>query len=146
MRFFKLKALSCSGKGNRVLRKKDNEVLQEGAFHDPDALMARGYIYQVDADGNPIDGSAPAVAEEITAPGESALAAAAAAVVGEPGEDDRSEAGDEGDASPVAGKSKDDFKKAELQALCDAVGLEYDDKDTKADLLKDLKDHYGDNA
>lgn len=140
MRYFKLKALSCSGKGNRVLRKTDNEVLQEGAFHDPDALVARGFIYQTDKNGNAVNPSdAPAApAEETNAPGESALAAAAAAAVGEPGE-----TGEGGNESPIAGKTVKNFNKAKLQEMCADVELVFEDEDTKADLWGMLEGHYG---
>lgn len=125
-----------------MLRKSDNETYQEGAFHDPDKLMASGHIYQVDADGkaiNPKDAPAAPAEESNDDPGSSALAAAAAAATGDPGADQGA-----GDESPIAGKTKEDFLKKELQELCDAVeGIEYDDSDTKADLFEMLEGHYG---
>lgn len=142
MRFFKLKALSCSGKGNRVLRKSANEVYQEGAFHDPDAQAAKGFIYQTDAQGNAINkADAPAEApKESDGPGESALAAAAAAAVGEPGDDTGADAAEE---SPIAGKTYKKFSKPELQELCAGVGIDFEEDDTKADLFEALEGHYG---
>ena len=137
MRYFKLKALSCSGKGNRVLRKSANEVYQEGAFHDPDTLVDRGYIYETDANGNPLDGPVAPVddsSDEIIVTG-GALAAAAAAAAGESEADD--------DDSPIAGKTHKKFKKDKLQELCDEVSIVYTEDDTKADLFELLEGHYG---
>lgn len=149
MRFFKLKALSCSGKGNRVLRKSANEVLQEGAFHNPDELVAKGFICETDAEGKAL-GKSNATTEAVKGsndgPGESALAAAAAAAAGESGagegEDDDNGA-DEGEESPIAGKTHKSFKKDKLQEMCADVEIVFEDEDTRAELFEMLENHYG---
>lgn len=123
MRYFKLIALSCSAKGNKVLHKGDNEVYLESTFHNADELVHRGFLVEVNQDGSALGSKAKAAPQD--APGESALAAAVAEAVG----------GCDATVNPVEGKNKGDFTKNELLALCAEHGVEHSDTDTKQELL-----------
>lgn len=132
MRYFKLKALSCSGKGNRVIRKRDNQILEEGAFHDADHLLSAGYIVQVTKSGSLLGTSIEEARKQNETQFESTLLEGVLdAVINQANT-----------SSPIDGKTVKDFKKGELQNLCDDAGIAYADDDTKAILFKELKNHY----
>lgn len=135
MRLFKLKALSCAGKHNKVLRKKDNETYLESAFHNPDELLEKGYIYEVTARGEEVAPSSTADFAEVS--GDSAIAAAAAAAFEVEGSTDEVE-----NSNPYATMEVDDLKLKEWKAEADKAGIEYGTKVTRAELLKALQEHY----
>lgn len=141
MRYFKLKALSCSGKGNRVLRKVDNEVYREGAFHNPEALMASGHIYEVDKNGQPMGSSQDlkeTAKDEPTADTGSVLDSLEDAF----NADTDDQAAPEVDGNPYADADVDDYKLAEWKELADAAGIEYKTRATRQEILDLLIDHY----
>lgn len=131
MRYFKLKALSCSAKG-RVLRKKNNEVYRETAFNNVNDLVDKGYLYEVDKHGNLIGGEP---VKETSKPAEKTEGSVIDLVT------DALGAG-ENDINPYADAEVDDFKLVEWKAKADDAGLEYKAKATRQELLDMLKDHH----
>lgn len=122
-RYFKLKALNCTGKAGKVLHSRDNKIYTEDAFNDADAMVKNRHLIEVDKDGNPLAGTKKA--NENTA---------------ETGSDVLFSVVLDGEPTPV--RSVDDLSKKQIISALESLDVEHDKAKNKETLFELLQEQF----